>query len=307
MRNAFLNTLLEAAENDSCVALLVAEVGFSVVEPFEKKFPDRFYNIGIAEQNLVLVAAGMAIAGMRPVAYSMSAFLPSRAFELIKVSVCYQNLPVTIVSVGSGLSQCDMGPAHTAQEESALMRALPNMTVIFPSDSVDLNGALSYALTANHPVYIAFPKSPPYQLPDHVFNVGKMPCYRIGDDGAIFAVGMSVVNALEASKILESRGLSLSVFGLHTVKPLDRDAILKACAAENIFVVDEHQGWAGTAGDIATIILEAGASPKLFRNISIPDKFPDKVAKYPELIEQFGLSAACITARILDSYESDNS
>jgi transketolase len=302
MRNIFLGTLLEAAENDPSVVLLVAEVGFSVVEPFEKKFPDRFYNIGIAEQNLVLTAAGMAIAGMRPIAYSMSAFLPSRAFELIKISVCYQNLPVLIVSVGSGLSQCDMGSAHVAQEESALMRSLPNMTVIFPADGVDLKGSLCFALTERQPVYISFPKSSPYQLPDHIFEIGKAPCYHFGKDGAIFAVGVSVVNALKASEILKSHGFDLSVYGLHTVKPLDREAILKACETGSIFVVDEHQGWAGTAGDIASIILGEGVILKRFCNISIPDRFPEKVARYTELVDQFGLSAEKIAERIMSTY-----
>ncbi|MDR1133668.1 MAG: hypothetical protein LBL05_05860, partial [Synergistaceae bacterium] len=206
MRNAFVNTLLDAAETDRRVALLMAEVGFSVVEPFEKKFPARFFNTGIAEQNLILTAAGMAMDGMRPVAYSMSCFLPSRAFEQIKVSVCYQNAPVTIAAIGAGMSYGEMGPTHHATEESALMRALPNLTVIFPSDGAELSSALRYSINSNSPAYISFPKAPSPKLPAHDFEKGKAVRYKKGRDGAIIAVGTAVSDALAASGELSAKG-----------------------------------------------------------------------------------------------------
>ncbi|MDR1965482.1 MAG: hypothetical protein LBQ36_02120 [Synergistaceae bacterium] len=303
MRNAFANTLIEMAERDPRVALLMAEVGFSVVEPFEKKFPDRFYNTGIAEQSLILTAAGMAIAGMRPVAYSMSCFLPSRAFEQIKVSVCYQDAPVTIVGIGAGMSYGEMGPTHHATEESALMRALPNMTVIFPSDAGELAEALRWAINSDHPAYVSFRKAPSPKLPEHGFDAMRAVPYRSGKDGAILAVGMSVAEALAAADALAAKGFGLSVWGLHTVKPLDEEAVLAACETENIFVLDEHQGWAGTAGDIASLILESGKRVRRFRDISIRGGFAGKVARYPELIEQFGLDATSVAENIASAFE----
>jgi transketolase len=302
MRNAFVNTLVEAAESDRRVALLMAEVGFSVVEPFEKKFPARFFNTGIAEQNLILTAAGMAMDGMRPVAYSMSCFLPSRAFEQIKVSVCYQNAPVTIAAIGAGMSYGEMGPTHHATEESALMRVLPNLTVIFPSDGAELASALRYSINADSPTYISFQKAPSPKLPAHGFEKGKAVRYRKGRDGAIMAVGMAVFEALAAYESLSVKGLDLSVYGIHTVKPLDEVAIMEAGKTENVFVVDEHQNYAGVAGDIASLILESGAGVKRFCDISIKDKFAPKVARYPELLDQSGLSAAKIAETILSAF-----
>jgi transketolase len=303
MRNAFVNTLLDIAETDRRVALLMAEVGFSVVEPFEKKFPARFFNTGIAEQNLILTAAGMAMDGMRPVAYSMSCFLPSRAFEQIKVSVCYQNLPVTIAAIGAGTSYGEMGPTHHATEESALMRVLPNLTVIFPSDGNELASALRYSINSDSPTYISFPKAPSPKLPPHDFEMRHAVRCRKGRDGAIIAVGTAVSDALAASGILSAKGLDLSVYGIHTVKPLDHESIMEACETENVFVVDEHQNHAGIAGDIARSILENGARVNRFRSISIDDKFAPSVARHPELLDHFGLSPKKIAATIAAAFE----
>ena len=298
MRNAFVNTLIDCARQDPAVALLMAEVGFSVVEPFEKEFPSRFYNTGIAEQNLVLTAAGMALEGRRPVAYSMSAFLASRAFELIKVSVCYQDLPVVLASIGTGLSYSELGATHHATEESALMRALPNLNVFFPADGAELSEALRFALRAEHPSYISFPKLPDKPLPAHPFEMGKAVRYRDGGDGAVLAIGHSVVEALAAAQALEQQGIRLSVYGFHTVKPFDRSAVLEACATGSLFVVDEHQQCAGIAGEAAKAVLEGGKTLRHFCDYSIPDCFSDHVARYAQMQEEYGLSAARLAQRI---------
>jgi transketolase len=301
MRNAFMQALLSSAEEDSRVVLLMAEVGFSVVEPFEKKFPDRFFNTGIAEQSLVVTAAGMAVAGMRPIAYSMSSFLPTRAFEQIKVSLCYQKLPVTLVSVGTGLSYGEMGPTHHAAEESALMRALPNMTVIFPSDATDLGEAIKWATRHDGgPVYISFPKAPAPALPAHDFIPGKAVKYRTGSDGALFAVGLMADTALKAAELLDEKNIHLSVYGLHTVKPLDETAVTEAAATGSVFVLDEH--YAGTGDAIASSILKQGCPIKRFADFSLPDTFPDKVLRYREMLEEYSLTEGKIADRIAAMY-----
>ena len=291
MRNSFVNTMIECAKQDERVALLMAEVGFSVVEPFEKEFPNRFFNTGIAEQNLVLTAAGMAMAGMRPVAYSMSSFLPSRAFELIKVSVCYQNLPVILMSVGSGLSYGEMGSTHHAIEESAIMRSLPNLTVEFPSDGAELRDVLKYALSVEKPFYISFPKAPDSKLDPHKYENGKMVEYKSGKDGNILAVGYSVKNALNAAELLSKKGYDIGVYGIHTVKPLDRNAIIKAATVGNVFVLDEHQYCAGIGAEVARVILESGLPIKKFKDFSVPDTFVHQVSRYQELLNMYHLSA----------------
>lgn len=299
MRKSFVNTMIEVAEKDPRIALLMAEVGYSVVEPFEKKFPERFFNTGIAEQNLVLSAAGMALNGMHPVAYSMSAFLPSRAYELIKVSVCYQNLPVTLVSVGTGLSYGELGSTHHATEESALMRSLPNLTVEFPANAAELSDTLRYALSVEKPFYISFPKAVDMELMEHNYSVGKGVNYRKGKDGAIIAIGYSVHNALKAAQMLEQDGVDIAVYGLHTVKPLDKELILEAAKTGKIYVVDEHQTCAGVASEVAKIILENNIILKRFKDISIPDTFVEEVRRYNEMLDIYNLTPEKICATII--------
>lgn len=301
MRNAFLQALLEGAAADERVALLMAEVGFSVVEPFQKQFPDRFYNTGIAEQDLVSVAAGMALGGMRPVAYSMSAFLPSRAFEQIKIDVCYQDLPVVLVSTGTGISYGNLGATHHATEEGALMRTLPNLTVFFPGCGEELRGAIRYALASEHPSYISMPKAVSPKLPEHQFVPGKPVCYRAGTDGTVFAVGHSAVDALRAADSLAEQGVQLGVYGLHTLKPLDGQAICAAAGAGWVFVVEEQQRSAGVSGDIARILLEGGAQLKAFRSFAVPEQFAGPVLSWQEQTEEYGLSADGLVRGILDA------
>jgi len=301
MRNAFLQAMLEGAAADERVALLMAEVGFSVVEPFQKQFPDRFYNTGIAEQDLVSIAAGMALGGLRPVAYSMSAFLSSRAFEQIKIDVCYQDLPVMLVSTGTGLSYSNLGATHHATEESALMRTLPNLTVFFPACGEELREMFRYAWTSEHPAYISMPKVASPRLPKHDFVPGKPVCYQTGEDGTIFAVGYSVTDALDAAKALEVQGVQIGVYGLHTLKPLDCQAICKAAGLRRVFVLEEQQRSAGVGGEIARILLEGGVPVNLFRSFAIPDKFAGPVLTWQEQSAEYGLSADKLAQNILNA------
>lgn len=301
MRNAFLQAMLEGAAADERVALLMAETGFSVVEPFQKQFPDRFYNTGIAEQDLVSIAAGMALGGLRPVAYSMSAFLPSRAFEQIKIDVCYQDLPVVLVSTGTGLSYGNLGATHHAAEEGALMRALPNLTVFSPACGEELREMFRYALKLEHPAYISMAKAASPKLPEHGFVPGKPVRYRTGADGTIFAVGHSVVEVLQAAEQLEKQGVQISVYGLHTLKPLDAQEICAVAGTGRVFVVEEQQRSAGVGGDIARILLEGGVPVKTFRSFAIPDQFAGPVLSWQEQIDEYGLSGNKLAQSVLDA------
>ena len=302
MRSTFVNTMIECARKDEKVVLLMAEVGFSVVEPFEKEFPNRFFNTGIAEQNLVLTASGMAMAGMCPVAYSMSSFLPSRAYELIKVSVCYQNLPVVLVSTGTGVSYSQMGSTHHAIEESALMRSLPNMNVLFPCDKQELKDALVYALSENKPYYISYPKLPAPQVESHPFIPNKAVQYKEGKDGAILAVGFSVQEACKAADLLKEKNIDLAVYGMHTVKPLDKEMILEAGKTGNVFVVDEHQSCCGIGAEVAKVLLENKVKIERFKEFSINDTFLDCVRSYNEMIDLYGINSNRIAVSIEAMY-----
>lgn len=299
MRNAFIQAAMAAAAADERVCLLMAEVGFSVVEPFQKAYPSRFYNTGIAEQDLVSIAAGMAMGGMRPIAYSMSAFLASRAFEQIKIDVCYQDLPVVLVSTGSGLSYGNMGATHHATEETALMRTLPNLAVLTPTCAEDVSSAFQYALAAEHPVYITMPKMQSPQLPAHEFALGKPVCCRDGGDGTVLAVGSSAAEALRAAEQLENGGIHLAVYGLHTLKPLMEQEICRIARGKPVFVVEEAQQCTGIGGEISRILLENGVSIKSFQSFAVPDCFAGPVYSYTEQLSQYGLSADSLAASIL--------
>ena len=290
MRNTFINTVIDCARKDSNVALLMAEVGFSVVEPFENEFPNRFFDTGIAEQDLVSLAAGMALAGMRPIAYSMSAFLSSRAFEQIKVDVCYQDLPVLLISTGSGLSYGQQGATHHATEESALMRCLPNLTVIFPSCACELENAIRYGLSSNHPTHISFPKASSPNLPNHNIKIGEPVCYREGSDGTLFAVGYNVKDAIKAAELLSGKGINLSIYGIHTLKPIDKNCICKAVKNETVFVLEEQLSDAGVSSDLAKILLEGNVPIRKFKSYSVPNCFANQVFSYYEQLDYYGLT-----------------
>lgn len=298
MRKCFIDTMLECAREDENVVLLMAEVGFSVVEPFEKEFPNRFFNTGIAEQNLVLTAAGMALNGFHPVAYSMSSFLPSRTFEQIKVSVCYQNLPVIILSVGSGLSYGEMGSTHHAIEESAIMRSLPNLNVVFPSNAVELKAVLKKALSDNKPYYISYPKAMAPEINDYPVEIGKAVCHRNGEDASILSFGFGTNEAIKASDILKEKGINVGVYGFHTSKPLDKEAIIKAAKSKNVFVVDEHNYSAGIGAEVARVILENNITINNYYEFSIPDCFQDVVNRYNEMKEMYSLNGEKIAEKI---------
>lgn len=291
MRNIFINTLIDIAKEDDKLVLLMAEVGYGVVEPFERLFPERFYNTGISEQNLVLTAAGLAIQGYHPVAYSMASFLPTRAFEMIKDSICYQNLPVTLVGIGSGASYGEMGTTHHGLEEEALMTSLPNMTVMFPADAGQCKAAVRYALNSEGPAYIGLEKinvkDETQEIDDNPLSWKKI---RDGSDGTILACGTLKEEAMQAAEILNGKGINVGIYSVNAVKPFDYTAIEDACATSNLFVIDEHYSWGGFAANLAKYILEQKKVIKNFVDFSFPDAHPDCIYHYNGLKKWAGLS-----------------
>ena len=291
MRNAFVEGLIEIAEQNDKLVLLMAEVGYGVVEPFERKYPDRFFNTGISEQSLVLNAAGLAIQGYHPVAYSMSSFLPSRAFEMIKDSVCYQNLPVVLVGIGSGISYGEMGSTHHAIEESALMRSLPNMTVVFPSDADDCKAALRYAISLNSPVYIGLEKIQSSLTGIKEAFSPKWKKVGYGKDGAIIACGTMFKTALAVRNKLAIDDLDIAVYRANIVKPLDYDAIDDAIKSKKLYIMDEHVEIGGIGESVSSYILQSGKSKQIesYKIFSIKDEFPDVVYNMRDLLKRYGL------------------
>jgi len=291
MRDIFVDEIRKLCRKDPRIVFLTAECGFSVTEGLAEEFPDRYINVGIAEQSLVGTAAGMALRGLRPVAYNLSSFLTMRAFEQIRMDVAYQNLPVMLAGVGPGLSYGQAGTTHHALEDIAIMRVLPNMHIVFPSNEIDVRAAVNQAFAMDVPIYIALARAPQkleisYTAED--FKIGKAIQMRDGTDGAIFAVGSILPVAIEAADILADEGINIRVYNNHTIKPLDTETVEKAAKdCGIIFSLEEASIIGGLGGAMAEYIAERSLCK--FKRLGIPDGYPERMGDYNWLLGHFGI------------------
>ena len=249
MRNAFAAELLALAREDERVVLLSGDMGNNLFNAFKEARPDRFFNCGAAEANMTGVAAGMALAGLRPVTYSIASFNPGRCAEQVRLDICLQNLPVVVVGVGAGFSYASLGPTHHSLEDIAWMRSLPNMTVLCPGDAVETRCALRAALALGGPVYLRLGKKnePVVHQTIPPFEIGKGLTVREGGDIALLSVGTLLPLAVEAAEALAGRGISAEVVSLHTIKPLDTALLQRVFASRKLVVVLEEHVAAGGA------------------------------------------------------------
>jgi transketolase len=296
MRDAFIRALTELAGEDPRVMLLNGDLGFKVLDDFIERYPESYVNAGIAEQNMTAVACGMAIAGARAYTYSIGNFPTLRCLEQVRNDVCYHHADVTIVAVGGGLSYGQLGMSHFAIEDLAILRALPEMTVVAPSDPWQ-----AYALTRQlhargGPAYLRIDKSAA-GLPEGAVTLGKARQVRAGSDAVIFATGGIVAEALAASDLLAAEGRSIRVVDVHTIKPLDTEAI-RAAATECGLVVtlEEHSVIGGLGSAVAEACLEAGVPLRAFRRIGLEDSFPTVVGDQTYLRARYKLDAPAVVA-----------
>ena len=251
---------------------------------FQDKFPDRFVNVGIAEQNMFGIAAGMARTGLMPFASTMAAFASMRAAEQIRTDICYQNLNVKIIATHGGVSFASAGTTHHATEDVAIMQSFANMTVIVPADGIETAQAVRAAVKHQGPVYIRIGRGfEPnyYQNDEYDFQIGKSVEIRPGTDITIIAMGVSVLQAAEAADLLkEVDGLSVRVINMHTVKPIDKEAVMKAVLdTRRIITVEEHNVVGGLGSAVANVIAESGKGCA-FTKIGLNDEFAE--IGYPE-------------------------
>jgi transketolase len=274
MRDAFIAELNALAAEDERIMLLSADIGFAVFDKFRAAYPGRYINVGIAEANMIGMSAGLSLSGMRPYVYTIIPFLTMRAFEQIRVDVCIQNQPVVIVGVGGGLAYGHLGPTHHATEDIAVLRALPNMTVIVPSDPAETRAAMRAVHGHDGPVYIRLGKNGEPALADNDdFRIGKAVQMRGGDDLAIVSGGPILKVALDAADELAEAGISCRVLNIHTVKPIDAEAIVTAAKeTKAMIVLEEHSVIGGLGSAVAEVIAE-NATGKPFKRIGVPDVF----------------------------------
>ena len=268
---------------------------------FGDKFPDRFYNVGIAEQNLFGVAAGMAKAGLLPFVSTMAAFATMRASEQVRTDICYQNLDVKIIATHGGTSFGAAGSTHHCTEDISITRAFPNMTVLVPADGIEAANAVKACVDYPGPVYIRIGRGfePTfYENEDYGFEIGKSVEVHEGTDITLICCGVTVLQAVEAAKILkESDGLSVRVINMHTIKPIDEAAILKAVEeTRRIVTFEDHNVHGGLGSAVADVIAKSGKGCA-FEKVGIPDCFC--VVGYPEdLYSHYQIDANGITDKV---------
>ncbi|MDQ3820060.1 MAG: transketolase [Acidobacteriota bacterium] len=300
MRTAFIDALCHVAEEDERVWLLCGDLGYSVLERFAEKFPRRFLNAGVAEQNMIGVAAGLAMSGHTVFTYSIANFPVMRCLEQIRNDVCMHDLSVKIVAVGGGLSYGPAGYTHHALEDLAVMRAMPGMTVVAPGDP--LEAGLATRAIADHkgPCYLRLGKAgePVVHEVEPKFRIGEAIVVRDGEDTTLVSTGTMLERTVAAARLLYDRGISASVLSMHTVKPLDERAILRAARATRLVcVVEEHCETGGLADAVARTLSESGARCS-FLALNIPAHLNGEIGSQSYLLERAGLTAEAISERV---------
>jgi len=301
MRTAFINTLIELARTDNRVFLLVGDLGYSVVESFAQEFPDRFLNVGVAEQNMMGIATGLALSGKIVFTYSIVNFPTLRCVEQIRNDLCYHNANVRIVAVGGGLAYGVQGITHHGTEDIAIMAALVNMTVIAPGDPVETALAVRASLEWKGPCYIRLSRgSEPviHQVPPD-FRIGKAIALRDGKDVTLIATGAILYNALQAADRLVKDGIRTRVLSMHTVKPLDAEAVLLSAVRTGAIVTVEEHRTNGLGSAVATVLatsLDDRHFPLL--TLGLKDEFPQEIGSHKYLLQKAGLSVEGIQATV---------
>ncbi|MFP5204922.1 MAG: transketolase family protein, partial [Acidobacteriota bacterium] len=263
------------------------------------EFPDRYFQMGIAEQNMASTAAGLALTGMIPFIHSFAVFASGRDYDQLRNSICIPNLPVRICGSSAGLSDFGDGKTHQGVEDVALMRALPNMTVVCPADSIEVEKIMDCVLDWKGPVYIRINRNDlPFVLPPAApYAIGKVTPIREGSHAAIFASGIMVSRALEAAEALDAEGISTRVLDVATLKPLDRAAVIRfADGVDAIVTAEEHSIVGGLGSAVVEALRGVAHAPVEF--VGIPDSFGLSAENYNDLLARFGLTSDAVASAV---------
>jgi transketolase len=303
MRDGFGEGLLQAASADERVVALSADVCESTrMGAMARAFPDRYFEMGISEQNMMGVAAGMALEGAIPFTATYAVFGPGRSWEQLRDSVCYQNANVKVIGAHVGFGSGRDGATHQAFEDIAITRCLPNLTVLAPADFNQCNMATLAIAGHQGPVYMRMSRNPAEAVTEagYPFEIGRMQTMRGGDDLTIIAIGGMVATALEISNwAMNAHGRSVRVLNCHTIKPIDRNAIVAATReTAGIVTLEEHQVHGGLGSAVAEVVVESGY-PVPMRMIGMPDRFGAS-GRVEDLLAAYGLDQNSIRVRVSD-------
>jgi len=301
MRNAFADEITRLGTIDPRVVLLSGDIGNKLFDKFKDRAKGRFFNCGVAEANMMGVAAGMALCGLRPVVYTIAPFTTTRCFEQIRVDVCYHKAPVIIVGTGSGLSYADLGPTHHSCEDMAILRTLPEMTVLAPGDSTEIRLALCQALTLDGPVYMRIGKKgePAIHQKEPNFRIGRSITIQHGTNVCLIGTGVMSSVMVRAAKILGERGVSARVESFHTVKPLDQVTLAEVFSKYPVVAVaEEHGRIGGLAGGISEwLAAKDGPCAKLIA-FGTDDTFMHEIGSQEYARRKFGLTAENVAEQV---------
>ena len=298
-RQSYGEALLELGKENKNIVVFDADLSTATkTNIFAKEFPERFYDMGIAEQNMISTAAGMSTCGKIPYASTFAVFAAGRAYDQIRNSVCYPKLNVKICATHAGITVGEDGATHQMIEDISLMRTLPNMTVLSTSDDVQTKWAVKEISKINGPVYLRLSRlaTPIIYGENQKFEIGKAVQIGEGTDATIFATGVTVSEAIRAQEILENKGIKVRVVDIHTVKPIDKDMVIK-CAKEtkNLISVEDHNVIGGLGSAISEVLTEE--YPVKLVRMGINDTF-GKSGKAIELMQYFGITAENIVEKV---------
>ena len=303
MRNTFVKTLIELAEKDERIFVITPDLGFSVLEEFEKKFPERFLNVGIAEANAVSIASGLALSGKIVYVYSIMPFVTMRPFEQIRVDVAYMNTNVRLVGVGAGVTYGPAGATHHSIEDIAIMRALPNMTVFSPCDPYEVEEITKESINYQGPMYFRLAKKgePVISNPTKQIAIGKANYIKKIDQSeiAIIFTGNASDIAVEVEEKLNANGYLVDLISMHSIKPFDYETLLSTISSKKyIFTIEEHSIIGGLGSVVSEFISESQFKPK-FKRFALPDEYSHYVGSQSFIREKFGLTSNNIFNTIL--------
>ncbi len=304
MRTAFIQALNELADQDDRVCLVVGDLGFSVIEDFANKHPDQFVNAGVSEQNMIGLAAGMALTGKIVFTYSIGNFATLRCLEQIRNDVCYHRANVKVVAVGGGVAYGNLGVTHHASEDVAIMRALPNMVVVAPGDPIEARLATRAVVALDGPCYLRLGKAgePVVYEKEPQFELGRAVTVREGKDLTLIASGGMLATAAKVARTLVAQDIDARLVSMHTVKPIDREAVARAATETGyVFTLEEHSIEGGLGGAVAEVMAELDPGHAPLKRIGLRPEFNKTVGDQNYLKALHGLDEESVLKTIQQS------
>ena len=304
MRDAFLDALTSLAEKDKDVVLLTGDLGYGVFEEFESRFPGQYFNVGVAEQNMSGIASGLSLEGKKVVTYSIGNFPTLRCLEQIRNDACYHDANITIVASGGGFSYGSLGMSHHATEDLAILRALPNISVVAPCTANEAGEAIKAMIQKGGVAYLRLDKTNAEESPiESPFIIGKARRYKEGNDITLVAIGGILNDVNIASVELKKLGINARVVVMHTIKPIDKDEIIDAATnTGGIVTVEEHNIDGGLGSAVSEICMDYGVIPKKFLRIGLNNEYSSIVGSQQYLRSRYQIDSIAIIDKVKEQF-----